>query len=280
MQRAETAGIPQFVGKIPADFAFLVRILDIQPDRRDVNDREPQRVRAVLRDHIQRIGRVAQRFGELAPEAVAYDARKIDVAERMRSLELVSGHDHARHPEEDDIRSGHQVVGRVEEFLFRGLFRPTHDRERPQPGTEPGIQHIFFLTPPVAFRRIHAHIHFVGGIFVPRRDPVSPPDLTADAPVLNVLHPMEISLRPAFRIEFDRAVADRFDRGFGQFVHLDEPLVAQQRFDLDAAAFGKTYIVHYVFDLFHQSELFKFRHALFAAFITVQPRVFAADRIH
>ena len=144
----------------------------------------------------------------------------------MGSLEFVARHDHARNPEENDVRAGHEIVGRIKVFLFRRIFGPAHDRERPEPGAEPCVEHVFILTPSVALRRIHAHIDFVP-VIIPCRNAVPPPDLAADAPVLDVFHPVEISLGPTLRIELDRAVADRLDCGFGEFVHFDEQIARQ-----------------------------------------------------
>ena len=197
----------------------------------------------------------------------------------MGSLEFVARHDHARNPEENDVRAGHEIVGRIKVFLFRRIFGPAHDRERPEPGAEPCVEHVFILTPSVALRRIHAHIDFVP-VIIPRRNAVPPPDLAADAPVLDVFHPVEISLGPTLRIEFDRAVADRLDCGFGEFVHFDEPLFAEHGLDRHAPALRVADRMNEIFYFVKQSELFHVRHNLFAAFKTVHAFVFACAFIH
>ena len=45
---------------------------------------------------------------------------------------------------------------------------------------------------------------------------MAPPDLPGDAPVLDVPHPAEIVVRPAFGDDPDASVFDRFNRRFGQ----------------------------------------------------------------
>ena len=282
---AETAGVPQFVRKVSAQFALVVAVTDVDPNGCDIDHGKAQGVRTVGGNDFQRVRRVAEGFAQLSADLVADDAGEVNVPEGQRTLELIPCHDHTGNPEEDDVRTGHQVIGRVEIFLFFRLFRPTHDGEGPQPGAEPGIQHIFFLIPAFAFGGGHAHIDFpvfiVDIAAVPGGDAVAPPDLTADAPVLNIFHPVEIGLGPAFGVELDRAGADSLDSGLCQFIHPDEPLVAEERFDLHAAPFGETHVVGDVFDLFQQALRFDVGNAQFAAFVTVQTGIaFAADRVH
>ena len=49
----------------------------------------------------------------------------------------------------------------------------------------------------------------IDALAIPHRDAVSPPQLPADAPVLDGIQPMEIDLRPAFRVELDVSVPHR-----------------------------------------------------------------------
>ena len=90
-----------------------------------------------------------------------------------------------------------------------------------------------------------------------------PPDLTADAPVLNILHPVEIGLRPAFGIEFDFAFPNRRNRRFCQLFHVAEPLTADQRFNRHIAAFGKSHRVTDRFNFGQQAELIQLCNHLF-----------------
>ena len=49
---------------------------------------------------------------------------------------------------------------------------------------------------------------------------MAPPDLAADAPVLDVAHPLEVGVLPVLRHEADAAVLDRLDRRLGQRLDL------------------------------------------------------------
>ena len=91
---------------------------------------------------------------------------------------------------------------------------------------------------------------------------------------------MEIGLGPAVGIELDRAGADGLDGGLGELVHADEPLVAEEGFDLHAAALGEADVVDDVLDLFEEAEAFHVRDALLAAFVAVEPGVLAALGVH
>ncbi len=52
-----------------------------------------------------------------------------------------------------------------------------------------------------------------------------PPELARDAPVVDVVHPLKISLGVIFRHEFDFAFFHGFDRAVCQWLYLDEPLL-------------------------------------------------------
>ena len=70
---------------------------------------------------------------------------------------------------------------------------------------------------------------------VPGRNAVAPPQLSADAPVSNVLHPVEVDPRIAVRHDLDPTVLDHLHCGPGQVIHADEPLPAGQRLHDHAA---------------------------------------------
>src|SRR5207244_439924 len=47
---------------------------------------------------------------------------------------------------------------------------------------------------------------------VPHRHAMPPPELPADAPVFDVVHPVQVGLGPALRMKSDPAFLHRFDR--------------------------------------------------------------------
>ena len=153
--------------------------------------------------------------------------------------QLVAGHDHARHPQVDDVPGGSQELGRVEALKVLGLVRPAEGREGPQPGRRPGVHDIGVLTNEglagvrvdgadlEVFDRCAGHAVLV----VPDRNAVAPPELTADAPVLDVVEPVEVDLGPALGAEVEALAIDGGDGGLGQLLHLHEPLLADQGLD-------------------------------------------------
>ena len=121
-------------------------------------------------------------------------------------------HDHAGHPEEQDVEAGDQQRGRVERRQILGLVGPAERRERPQPGAEPGVEHVGILlrsrrSAVGAGGRVFArHDDLVALVAMPRRNAMAPPELARDAPVADVVHPLVVGLRPVLGNELDAAV--------------------------------------------------------------------------
>ena len=61
-------------------------------------------------DDVERVDDVAQRLAHLAAVRVADDRVQVDVLERQLPCELFAHHDHARHPEEEDVYSAKQLA--------------------------------------------------------------------------------------------------------------------------------------------------------------------------
>lgn len=61
------------------------------------------------------------------------------------TCELDAEHDHARHPEEEDVMPSLQESPGVELGKVGGLVGPPHGGEGPQATAEPGVQHILIL---------------------------------------------------------------------------------------------------------------------------------------
>src|SRR3546814_10833797 len=120
-------------------------------------------------------------------------------------------------------------------FPYTTLFRSAKRAERPERGRKPGVQHVGIARQ----RRIGASLRpslllilgddDIAVAVVPRRNLVPPPKLTADAPGLDVLHPVEIGLGPGFRHKAGFAAAHRLDRRFRQRRRIEQPLVGQPR---------------------------------------------------
>ena len=94
--------------------------------------REAQRVGAKLVDDVQRIDHVSLGLGHLLAELVANESIEKDRAERHASGEAQTHHDHARHPEKEDVVAGDQDIGGVEDLVVGRVIRPTQGGERPE----------------------------------------------------------------------------------------------------------------------------------------------------
>src|SRR5690606_3575930 len=101
-------------------------------------------------------------------------------------------------------------------FSIRG---PAEGTKGPETGGEPGVENVFVLTQFYVRRQI---VFFTGGFFaggdvniavfvVPGGNAMAPPELAADAPVLNIAHPGEVHVLVVFGYELDLAVFHYLD---------------------------------------------------------------------
>ena len=65
---------------------------------------------------------------------------------------------------------------------------------------------------------------------------MSPPELAGDAPVADALQPVRVVVAPPLGHEPERAVAVGCERGPGERLHPDEPLIGEPRLDHRVAA--------------------------------------------
>ena len=95
-----------------------------------------------------------------------------------------------------------------------------------------------------AFRRVFAlDVDMAALVAVPRGDLVTPPQLAGNAPIMHVLHPIDIGLGEALRHELDRAVVHDADGLLGKRLHLDEPLRGDEGLDVVVAAIARADVV-------------------------------------
>ena len=222
-------------------------------------------------NQVQRVGAVAQRLRHLASQFVADDTREIDMAERHFALVLVACHNHTRHPEEDDIRTGYEVGGRVVVlYLFVvGVLYAVEERDRPQPRREPCVQRALVLhqrlTLRFGLRLLHRRRYdnlVLGVVLCTRlikyllniisRNTVSPPQLPRDTPVLDVLQPVAVGVLVLRGIEHDVVVHHGRQRDVSKVLHADEPLQRKPRLDRHIGALRVAYFVVVVLYLLHQ----------------------------
>ena len=86
---------------------------------------------------------------------------------------------------------------------------------------------------------------------------MSPPQLTADTPVLDVLHPVTVCILELRRIELQVVIHNRSQSDLCQVFHLQEPLHRQFRFDRHIGTFRVTYLIFISFYLFQQAGSFQ-----------------------
>ena len=110
---------------------------------------------------------------------------------------------------------------------------------------------------------------------------MAPPELAADAPVVDVLHPVEVGLLVLLRGEVDGlfAVRARLDGGdgfLGERLDLDEPLRGEARLDDGFAAVAVAYVVDVVLDASQKTLGFEVGDDFLAGYVTVESGVGAA----
>ena len=128
-----------------------------------------------------------------------------------------------------------------------------------------------------------AHFGFVAAYIdlarfvVPGRNTVAPPQLTADAPVLDVAHPREVHVFVLFRHELDAAIFHGSNRWFGQRLGGHVPLVGQPRLDHGAGAVALGHFEAVVVDADQQTGGVEGGNDLLARFKTVEAGIFGRD---
>ncbi len=267
LRQAES--VPYLVVEVASLLAQCLVEEDVVASRSGQHQTHAHAVGTILVYQLQRVGRVAERLGHLASQLVAHDAREVDVAERHLPLIFVARHNHACHPEEDDVGTCHEVVRRVV-VLYLGIARvqnAVEQRYRPKPRREPRVQavgvlpQVFGLQTLVAgllpcqlqgfLRRLRHDIAALGHEVC--RNAVSPPQLAADAPVLDVLQPVAVGVLVFRRIELQLVVHHRRQGHVGKMPHLQEPLHRQLRLDGHIRALAEAHLVDIRLDLLHQS---------------------------
>ena len=120
----EPGCVPQFIGKVSGGFQ-LVRLESHVISRCDAcGQHEPQCIRTVLIDDLQRVDPVAQGFAHLATLCVAHQTVYIHMVERHFACSFQCREHHPYDPEEDDVVTRYQHIRRIEVFQIFRLFRP------------------------------------------------------------------------------------------------------------------------------------------------------------
>ena len=109
---------------------------------------------------------------------------------------------------------------------------------------------------------------------------MSPPQLARDAPVVDVVHPVQIDLAIIFRNDRDLAALHRFDGAVGQRLDLDEPLLGQARLDHRPAAIALAERERVILFSNQEALFLQIGHHALARFEAVETRVRAGVLVH
>ncbi len=78
------------------------------------------------------------------------------------------------------------------------------------------------------------------------RNAMSPPELSGDAPVLHILHPVTIGILELGGLKLHIIVHNMLQRRCSQVLHLQEPLQTQLGFDYRIGSLRKAHLIHIV----------------------------------
>ncbi len=239
VHQGETGGVPDLVGEVPGALDPVLADRDVDARVGAAREGEAEGVGAVLVHPVQRVDHVPEGLGHLLAVLVTDHAVQGDGVERRGAVHRVEAeHHHPGDPEEEDVVAGDQDGVRVELRERLGLLGPAERGEGPQTGGEPGVQDVGVLVPALAARRllVGADADDLARGAVPDGDAVAPPELARDAPVVEVVDPVEVPLLHLLRVDRDPAVADRVTGGLRERADLDPPLHGQARLDGGLAA--------------------------------------------
>ncbi len=141
----QAQGVPYFDTEIAALFAQLVVKKKVVSGGGAEQHAYTHAISAKFINEFKRIRRIAQRLAHFAALLVAHHAGEIHVFERFLSHKFVARHNHACHPEENDVPTRNQHCGGIVVVEFFFVFKSVEHRDGPQPAGEPGVHHIFVL---------------------------------------------------------------------------------------------------------------------------------------
>ena len=163
-------------------------------------------------------------------------------------------HDHPCHPEEQNIRARDKHICREVALHLVGVFGPAKCTNRPEARREPRVENIRVACKRFAtrlFKRLCLCCSAVMGAFViiPNWDLMAPPELTGDAPRLDIFQPVIICFLTTFRHDLDLAIAHSIQRRTDHFLSIDKPLICQHRLDHHFGAIAKRLHDGFVLDI-------------------------------
>ncbi len=199
---------------------------------------------------------------------------------------MAAEHDHPRHPEEQNVEAGHQLLRRIKNIQVARGFRPSENGAGKQPRRKPRVEHVRLLrnlrAPTVrALRRsLPRHRDLPARRAMPRWNAMPPPQLPRDAPVVDVAHPREVSLRVLLRSNPYIPLLHRCNCLIGQWLNLHKPLRRQARLNHCLAAVALAHVVHVILHRAQQTLRFQIGQHALARHVAVQPCIRAGLGVH
>ena len=141
----EAGGVPDLVREVAAAFQLLVEEAEVVAGGAAGRHREAESVGAVLVHDRQRVDDVAAALRHLVALIVADHAVQVDMAEGYFAGVVEAGHDHPRHPEEEDVVTRLQHRRRIPVAQVIRIFRPAECGVRPKRRGEPRVEHVRVL---------------------------------------------------------------------------------------------------------------------------------------
>ena len=192
---------------------------------------------------------------------ITNQAGDIDFLERNLAGELQGHHDHPGNPKEDNVEAGYEYICRMKFVEVFCVVWPSQGGERPQGRGEPGIEHVSVPA------QHHAIVDFVFRtdvclavanvnvvvLVIPGWNTMPPPQLSTDAPILDIAHPGEIGVLPVLWHKLDIAILDclygRVSEGLDRHV----PLVGEIGLYHDPTSVSAGYLKFVGLNLLYQS---------------------------
>ena len=186
--------------------------------------------------------------------AVTYQAVYINSFKGHFIHKIQGHHNHPGNPEENNIETCYQYIGGMEGFqqlsniLVVIGIGPAQRSKSPKARGEPGIQYILILLQ-IDVAQIIFFADFLFGttyinitlIIVPGRNPVSPPQLAGDTPVLDIAHPGKVHVFVLFGHKLNIATFHSGNGFLCQWCSFYIPLVREVGLDNNTRAVSTWY---------------------------------------
>ena len=172
------------------------------------------------------------------------------------------------------------------------MLNAIEQRDRPQPRREPCVEAVAFLLQVLSldvgvlclskFQSLLGcfcyHVVLLAIVVeVVGWDAMTPPKLTADTPVLDVLQPMAIGVLILLRVEFDVIIHYWRKGDVSKVLHLEEPLCREFWLDRHIGALRESHLIIIIFDLLHETGILKVDGNLLAHIHTILTYVHASS---